>query len=69
LQLLGFGPETKAALLFLLPTVLGVVLFRNLRRIDQESNWEGKLPGDVKARIDKTVSVRSPSKPLEPTAS
>ena len=53
LLLLGLSSQAKVALQFLLPTLLGVLLFVNLRRIDNRSDWEGDLPHEVKQRIDK----------------
>jgi len=59
LSLLSLSTQTVAALLLLLPTFLGVLLFINLRRIDSRSDWEGALPAEVKERIDKkTTSTR-----------
>jgi hypothetical protein len=37
----------------LLPIILGGLLFINLRRIDNKSDWEGALPDEIKKRIQK----------------
>ena len=55
LSLLGSSPETQLRYLFLIPAVLGILLFINLRCIDNKSSWEGDLPSDVKDRINKTL--------------
>ena len=53
LPLLGLSSQPMAALLLLLPIVLGVLLFIHLHQIDARSGWEGALPDEVKERIDK----------------
>jgi hypothetical protein len=60
--------QLKGPLIFLLPTVLGVLLFLNLRRIDNGSTWEGDLPVEVKKRIEKTLPEAS-NPPMQPTGS
>jgi hypothetical protein len=42
--------------LHLLPLALSLALFVELRRVDEKSGWEGRLPGEVAARIDKSVA-------------
>jgi hypothetical protein len=51
--LLGLGARSQMYLLLLLPAVLGVLLFLDLRRIDKASKWEGTIPAEVQKRIDK----------------
>jgi len=51
--LLGLGARSQMYLLLLLPAVLGVLLFLDLRRIDKSSKWEGTIPAEVQKRIDK----------------
>lgn len=56
LLLLGLSSQATVASLFLLPILLGVLLFVNLRHIDNRSDWEGDLPDEVKDRIDKKLA-------------
>lgn len=58
LSLLGLSSQPKATSLLMLPIILGVLLFINLRRIDNRSDLEGALPAEVKERIDKKAQKR-----------
>jgi hypothetical protein len=76
ISILGLSAQPQAYLLLLLPAILGVLLFRDLRRIDDASRWEGEIPKEVQQRIDKRIlrinsggdndAARSPDLPQRP---